>query len=193
MIGSSYKVSEKELLEVRNQIFIQDGIPALEKNGFVKSPFSTAWFGRDNLRDFTYELCRISDKESCQLEIITTHITRGDKWIKIFLNIFTLAPNVNYIHELMGLNGMQFHLPPNSMSKMRLRNDDYKGPPLFYMLFLPEHKLGRYNTKSEFEKEVSKLKELIKKDITNIDLFVKRWHELHQPNITDWEGNRLKY
>lgn len=24
----------------------------------------------------------------------------------------------------------------------------------------------------------------------NIDDFVKRWHELHEPNVVDWEGNR---
>jgi len=41
-MGSLYKISEKELLSARNSIFKEAGIPALEKNGFVKSPFKTA-------------------------------------------------------------------------------------------------------------------------------------------------------
>ena len=29
---------------------------------------------------------------------------------------------------------------------------------------------------------------LIEKDMRNIDSFVKRWHELHTPLVTTWEG-----
>lgn len=72
---------------------------------------------------------------------------------------------------------------------MRLRSDDYKGPPLFYILFFPEHKLGKFNNKTSFSKEVLKLSRLIRKDMENIDSFIKRWHEIHTPNIIDWEGN----
>lgn len=82
--GLFSKVSDKELLKVRNELFVEHGIPALEKNGFVKSPFSTAWFGKNNLGDYTYQLCRISDSGS--LEIVKTHISKGDNWVKIFLN-----------------------------------------------------------------------------------------------------------
>ena len=71
---------------------------------------------------------------------------------------------------------------------MRFRSDDYKGPPIFYMLFCPEYKLGSYVTKSGFERQVKKLGSLIEKDMRNIDSFVKRWHELHTPLVTTWEG-----
>jgi len=72
---------------------------------------------------------------------------------------------------------------------MRLRGDDYKGPPLFYMFVLPEYKVGRFLSKGGYEKELTKLNALVKKDMTNIDLFVKRWQELHKPYKTDFEGN----
>lgn len=75
---------------------------------------------------------------------------------------------------------------------MRLRSDDYKGPPIFYMIFLPEHKIGSYYTKSGYEAELVKLKKLIKSDMENIDDFVMRWHELHKPNLTDWEENIIR-
>lgn len=75
---------------------------------------------------------------------------------------------------------------------MRLRSDDYKGPPLFYMLFLSEHKIGKYHTKAGYEKEIGKLKKLIKTDMGNMDNFVKRWYELHKPNVTDWKGYILQ-
>jgi hypothetical protein len=184
-----FKKSEKELLSIRNSIFKEVGIPALEKKGFIKSPFSTSWFGRNNLGDYTYEFCRLS-KDSI-LEIITIHISKGDKSIKIFLNIFKLLPEIKSIENLNNYDGLHYDLPPNSLSEMRLRDDDYKGPPLFYMLFCPEHKIGKYYTQNGFDRKVKKLSELIKKDMTNIDAFVKKWHELHQINQTDWEGNKL--
>ena len=89
-------------------------------------------------------------------------------------------------------DGIHFHLPPNDSTRMQLRNDDYKGPPLFYMLFLPEYKIGKYSTQSSFEKQLNKLRDLVIKDMANIDSFVKRWHELHKPNVTDKEGNIVK-
>ena len=117
---------------------------------------------------------------------------KGEKRIKITLNIFELNEKLNSVHELKDSEGISFHLPPNDSTTMRLRSDDYKGPPLFYMLFLPEYKLGKINSQSSFDKEVSKLSNLIKKDMANIDSFEKRWHNLHKPYITDREGNAVK-
>jgi hypothetical protein len=82
-MGVFYKVSPKELLEIRNNIFLSKGLPTLVKNGFEKSPFSSSWFGRNNLRDFSYEFCRIN--EQSHLEIIEIYIDRGDSWINGFL------------------------------------------------------------------------------------------------------------
>ena len=184
----SFKVSDKELLAVRNKIFKEFGIPELEKNGFVKRPFKSSWFGEyySGIQGYIYEFGRISDN-SC-LEYIDVYIVRGDRYIKVFLNIFKLSPEINSIEQLQGCVGLNYGLPPNSLTEMQLRSDDYKGPPLFYMLFCPEHKLGRSCSKRGFDRKVSKLAELIKKDMANIDSFVKRWHELHQVNQTDWEG-----
>ena len=72
---------------------------------------------------------------------------------------------------------------------MLLRSDDYKGPPIFYMIFLPEHKIGNYYTKSGYETKLKKLNILIQSDMKNIDKFIKRWHELHEPNIINLENN----
>ena len=80
------KVSDKTLLKIRNSILI-NAIPILEEQGFEKSPFISSWFGRNNLGDFTYDLARLSN--SC-IELLTFHISKGDKWIKAYLNIFDL-------------------------------------------------------------------------------------------------------
>ncbi|WP_199139156.1 hypothetical protein, partial [Pedobacter sp. ASV12] len=161
-------------------------IPALKQKGFEHSPFSSAWFGRNNLIDSTYKLCRIS--KNSELEMLTTHITREDSWIQIFLNIFKLEPTINALTELKERDGIQFGLPPNNMTEMRLRMDDYKGPPLFHGV---RHKLKSFYTEKGFEESVQNLGELIKKDMENIDHFIKRWHELHKPTVTDWEGNKI--
>ena len=191
-MGDNFKISDKELLITRNNIFVDYGIPELEKNGYVKSPFKTSWFGEydSNVRGYSYELCKLTNHN--HLHYITVSILKEHKLIQIDLNIFELNEKLNSIAELKDFDGMNFHLPPNDLTSMQLRSDDYKGPPLFYMLFLPEYKLGKYKTQGCFEKEVNKLRDLVKKDMTNIDSFVKRWHKLHKPNITDREGNVVK-
>ncbi|MEO6732332.1 MAG: hypothetical protein ABIN01_14035 [Ferruginibacter sp.] len=190
-MGLVYKISDKELLDIRNKIFIESGIQSLEKNSFTKSPFSTALFGRNNLGDYTYELCRVS--KGSQLEILVTHISKGDNWIKIYLNIFKLFPEIQSIEQLNGVDGLQYHLLPNSLTKMRLRVDDIKGIPLFnYHFMFGGHKLKSFKTERGLKKGMKELSSLIKEDLTNIDSFVKRWYEIHQVNVTDWKGNKRK-
>jgi hypothetical protein len=185
-MGLLYSVSEKELLEIRNKIFVTDGIPALYRNNFEKSPFTNHWYGKNNLGDYTYELCRLS--EHSHLEIITTHISKGDSWIKIFLNIFQLNPDIKSLKNLKNIDGIQFDLPPNSITKMRLRIDDFKYMPLFNFV---EHRIKFYYSKNSFNRRKEELSKLIGKDLSNIDSFVKRWHEIHKPIITTWEGNQI--
>jgi hypothetical protein len=89
-MGFFYKKTDKELLLIRNNIFLEKAIPVLKENGFEQSLFSTSWYGKNNLGDYSYELCRLSKNN--HLEMIITHISSGDKWVKIFLNIFQLVP-----------------------------------------------------------------------------------------------------
>lgn len=186
-MGIFYKVSDAKLVEIRNKIFRENGIPALEKNGFRRSPFSTSWFGKDDIGGFTYEMCRLS--ENSRLEIIETIIARGDRWIQIYLNIFELHPQVTFLEQLKGVDGIQYGMPPNSLTAMRLRVDDFKGMPLFNFV---KHKLKSFRSESGLNKRAEALGKLIEKDLTNINSFIKRWHELHQPNSTDWSGNKMK-
>ncbi len=181
-----YKVSDNELLEIRDKIFRENGISSLINNGFEKSPFSTAWYGKNNLNDYTYELCRLSSKT--HLEVITTHISKGDRWIKITLNIFKLEPKVELLDQLKGVDGLLYSLPPNSLTKMRLRVDDIQGMPLFNFT---EHKIKSYYSEAGLNKRVNELGQLIYRDMENIDSFIQRWHEMHQPNVVDWEGREL--
>lgn len=186
-MGLFYKASDKELLDTRNKLFITYGFPPLEKNGFTQAPFSTDNFGRNNLKDFTYEFGRLGQNST--LELITVHISRGDKWIKIFLNIFEPVPKLEDIDKLKESEATQFRIPPNSITLMRLRLDDLKGMPLFRT---KEHKLGRYFSKHGLESRVEKLGKLINTDLANINHFIRRWHEMHKPLRTTWEGHPVQ-
>lgn len=179
-----YKVSEEDNLELRNKIFIQKGIPLLQKQNFFPSPFTGAWYGKNNLGDYTYEFCRICKNK--HLEIVVTHISKGDEWVKIFLNIFEVSPKLKSLKELEKVDGLQFGLMPNSRTEMRLREDDFKGMPLFNFV---HHCIGSYATEAGFKKRLKQLGDLIERDMNNIDSFVQRWHELHTPLVTDWEGH----
>jgi len=182
-------LSEKELLLIRNKIVTVTAIPRLIECGFNMSPFSTAWNGRNNLQDFNYDLCRIS--ENRLLENIEIYLSKGDRWIKFTLNIFELSPEVESIEQLKGLDGLQFKLPPNSLTEMRLRIDDIKGIPLFQLGYMNGHKLQRFYTDRGMQQSLHDLTKTIEKDINNINRFVERWHKMHLPLKTTWTGHHI--
>ena len=186
-MGIIYKVTPKKLLEARNEIFIKKGIPALKMNGFEKAPFPESLFGRNNLKDFTYELCRLDAKSV--LDFVTVHISRGDRYIKVFLNVFKLHPDLESLEQLNSVDGMQFRLPPNSRTKMRLRSDDFKGMPLFNTV---KHKVRPFFTPRGFQRRIDALGKLIGNDLSKINFSRKRWLELHEPMNTDWQGREIR-
>ena len=180
-----YKVSDKELVKLKNNVFTERGIPALIKNGFSQSPFSTSWFGKDDLGGYTYDFCRISD--GSRLEWIFVDISKGDRWVQLDLNIFRLHPTVVSIEQLKDVGGLQFHLPPNSITEMRL-----EPPDGFIFVGLPQHKIRSFFTKAGLERRLRQLGDLLQNDLENIDSFVERWVEEHGPLDTDWEGHVIK-
>jgi hypothetical protein len=188
-MGLFYKATRKEILEIRNKIIREAGIPTLEKKGFKKSPFSTSWYGKDDLQGFTYYLCRLTGDSV--LQDIEIQIVRDDDWIKIILNIFKLHPSLDALDMLRGVDGLQYKLPPNSLTEMRLRSDDITGPPIFRLAYTTGHKLKRYYTEDGLAKSINKLRRTVEDDLNNIEKFIKRWHELHQPLTTSWTGHQI--
>jgi hypothetical protein len=186
-MGLFYRATDKELLEIRKKIFFDRGLPMLQKNGYEKSPFSTANFGKDNTGSYSYEFCKMTDKSL--LQIVSVHIIKGDKWIQISLNIFRLDNAIKDLRQLNQVNGIQFILPPNSVSDMRLHVNDFKGMPLVnYDFWFKNHKLKSYFTKNGFDKSVKKLSNRIERDLTDFDKYVSRWFKLHNPMPTTIEG-----
>lgn len=190
-MGIIYKVSAKQLLDIRNKIVLQTAIPLLLKKGFSKTPYYASWYGRDNHQNFHYELCRLSTNSL--MEIIDIYVARGDRWIQIHLNIFKLTPSASSLEQLANSDSLQFNLPPNNLTKMRLRCDDVKGPPLFSPNYMSGHRLKRFFTKHGLSRRIKSLTKTIEADLNDIDSFVKRWHKLHRPTTTDWSGRRIVY
>jgi hypothetical protein len=170
-----YKPTAKEILNTRNKVFLECGATELYNNGFIKAPFPSSWFGRNNLQDFTYEFVRL--KGDARLEFLIVHISRGDNYVKLFLNIFEVGNEIKSLNDLNGKDALKLYLPPFSLSEMRLRSDDYKFIPVITVLFYRKHKLGTYFTKKGFDSKIDELGKLISKDCKNIDRFIKRWHE----------------
>ena len=188
-MGLFYKATRKEILEIRNRIIKDIGIPTLEKQGFQKSPFSTSWYGKDDLHGFTYYLCRLTGDSV--LEDIEIQIVRDDRWIKIKLNIFRLEPSLDSLDKLSGVDGLQYKLPPNSLTTMQLRTDDIKGPPIFRLSYSFGHKLKGFHTKRGLTNNIDKLTKNVQTDLNSLDNFIRRWYELHQPITTSWTGHQI--
>ena len=185
-----YSIKNSEILKIKNDIFLYNAVPYLKQNGFVKSPFLDANFGKNNRQLYIYEMCRL---ENSNLEFITTYISLRDRYIQIRLNIFQLSPIPKNISELENINGIKFYLPPNSQKEERLDIDMLKTIPLFsYRFWFENYKLKSFHTKFVLNMAIRKLKYLIERDMKNIDSFVEKWRQFHKPNITDWEGNIIE-
>ena len=185
-----YSIKNSEILKIRNDIFLYNAVPYLKQNGFVKSPFLDANFGKNNRQLYIYEMCRL---ENYNLEFIATYISLRDRYIQIRLNIFQLSPIPKNISELENINGIKFYLPPNSQKEERLDIDMLKTIPLFsYRFWFENYKLKSFHTKFGLDMAIRKLKYLIERDMKNINSFVEKWLQFHKPNITDWEGNIIE-
>lgn len=181
-----YKVTDKELLRIRNTIFLNSVFPVLREKGFIKSPFSTACFGWHPSMLYEYELCRLNDKH---LEIITTNIFKGERWIQMKLNVFELSPVLS-LSDLEGLSGIKFNLPPNNLTSERLDIGMIKGMPLFnYRFMFGGYRIKKFYSPKGLNRRMNQLEKRIIKDATHIDSIIRKWHTFHTPNVTDWEGN----
>jgi hypothetical protein len=170
-----YKQSKKELLEIRNKIFVEMGIPNLLKNGFQKSPFKDSSYGKHPNIGYSYELCRI--KNLINLEIIVVNICRDDRWIQINLNIFEIENPVESIESLNNLGGIKFHLPPNSKTEIRIHSMENTIPLFNYNFMLSTHKLKKFYSKNGLAKNAVRLAKKIEFDMVHIENFVKTWHK----------------
>lgn len=179
-----YKVSDSELVKFRNEVFKERGIPALNRAGFVKSPFSTAWFGRDNTGGFSYEFCRLG--EDSRLDMVWVYIVRGDRWVQEHLNIFRLHPTVTNIDDLKGVDGLAYLLPPNSLLQERVAS-----PTRRKFFNLARHKVGMFISKEGLRRRLERLGNFLEEDLSKIDLHIEKWKSEHDPISVDWNGRPL--
>lgn len=174
-MGIFYNASKKELLEIRNKIFVENAIPNFLKNGFVIAPFLHSSNGKHPDIGYCYEYCRL--KNTNELEYIKTYISRGDKWIKININIFELESPVLNIEDLRTLDSITLSTPPNSIKEMRLHVDCIGTPFFNYNFMFSTHKLGFFFFKSGLKRSAKKLGLKIGKDLSNIEKFISIWRK----------------
>lgn len=183
-----YNVSDKELCKIRKTIFQEVCLPILDKHGFYHSPFVDANWGWHSCF-YGYDLCRLN---GTYLECISSVICKGDRWIQIRLNIFTLNQMPESLFDLNGLSGMKFKLPPNSTTNERIDIGLSEGIPLFNPRTYKNYRLKRFWTKRGLEKQTQRLCSLLQHDMENINAIVEKWHTVHKCNLTDWEGNIIE-
>ena len=181
-----YKPTYKVVLEARNKVFQEKGIPALLKNGFSKSPYKSSWYGKDNQGGYDYLHCKLIGKS--RILHLRTYIINKDIWIQNYLNIFDIKPEINLLSQLLDIDCINYFMPPCNLTSMRLKINGYKVMPLLRDMFVKQHKLGSYYTKSGFENRLIELGNVLEEDLNNIYHFVKMWQELHKPLITNWDG-----
>jgi hypothetical protein len=92
------------------------------------------------------------------------HINKEDSYVKLYLNIFDVGSAITGSKYIENKNALKLHLPPLSLTKMRLRSDDYRFLPIITPFFYKEHKLGFYLSKKGFNNQVNKLCKLLRED-----------------------------
>lgn len=183
------RFSEKEILKIWNDIFMQDVVPVLEKKGFVKSPFKTACFGRTSSNNiFIYEMCRLT--EDSRLEFVITKISRYDRYIKIYINAFKLYPTINSVYSLKDYDSTNYEILPNSGREMWIDVDFIAGPPLFSKDFWFNClRLKKFHTDKGRIKRISELKNRATAKVYKIEYFFDKWYSKYCPYVTKWNGD----
>jgi hypothetical protein len=100
---------------------------------------------------------------------------------------FRLHPKVNRIEQLKGVDGLQYHLPPNSRSLARISS-----PRGIIFAGSPQHKIGFFFSRAGLKKRLEKLGSLLESDLKNIDSHVLQWLAEQKPLVTDWKGRVIK-
>lgn len=182
------KVTEKEALRIRIDIFIQNIVPILEEKGFVKSPFKTGNFGCcSNNRIFIYDMCRLCSNGL--LEFVTTKISGYDRYMKIYINAFKLHPNIQSLYELKEIDDTLFHVYPNNKNEMWIDIDFIAGSPLFSKDFWFNClKLKKSFTERGLKRKIEEIRKKAIAKAENIDMFFGKWYDKHHPNVTTWNG-----
>ncbi len=184
------KVTRKDILKARKDIFLKDALPILKKKGFVEEPFKTSNFGWCGF-GYIYDMCRL--RKDRFLEFVSVNITQGDKYIQIFINAFEVTPKLDSLSLLKDTECLKYVIPPNSEKRMRLDSDFIQGvPTLSKEFWVGGLKLGRYFTEVGYNKQVEKLKEKVKSKVYIIDAYFDKWYECQSPNLVKWDGELVE-
>lgn len=178
------QITDKESLKIRNNIFIKDVVPILAKKGFIKSPFYTSCFGRTgNNGIYIYDMCRL--RQCDLLEFVTTKISSRDRYIKIYVNTFTLHPKIQEKYSLSEIDVTKYNIYPNNGREMWIDVDFIVGPPLFSIDFWYNClKLkNSYTTRGRI-KQIEKLKKMTIAKVDKIETyFDKLYAKYHYDDI----------
>ena len=185
-----FKATRKEILKVRKDIFLKDILPTLKEKEFMESPFKTPCFGWCGV-GYIYDMYRLRNGKF--LELVSVKIPQGDKYIQIFINVFEVYPELPNLSLLKELEGIRFSILPNNEKEMRLDTDFIKGAPILSKEFwFGSLKLGCYFTKTDYSKQVEKLKRMVKSRVDDIDAYFQIWYKCHRPTLTKWDGELIE-
>ena len=185
-----YKATRKDVLKARKDIFLKDALPILKAKRFVEEPFKTSNFGWCGF-GYIYDMCRL--RKGKFLEFVSVRIPQGDKYVQIFIHVFEVTPQLDSLSSLKEKEGLKYFIPPNCEKEIRLDTGFIKGAPILSKGFwLGGLKLGHYFTKTDYDKQVEKLKEKVKSRLCNIDAYFEKWYECHRPNLVKWDGELIE-
>jgi hypothetical protein len=186
MAKQTNKLTKGYLTDVMNGIIQNIALPILTEKGFVPSPFTENWYGKDNLHSYTYDLFRLSGRS--ELEYLSIYVNRGNMEIDLHINVFLPSPPIDSMEALNGLSIFPFILPPNSKSLLRLGSEEFGKIPLFRMFREEDLRMGVPRNQTALSRRTEKLSSTIGKMCTRMDDSFVRWHERHRLRAVDWKG-----
>jgi hypothetical protein len=189
MAKQTNKLTKGNLTEVMNGIIQNVALPILTKKGFVPSPFTENWYGKDNLHSYTYDLFRLSGRS--ELEYLSIYVNRGNMEIDLHINVFLPSPPIGSMEALNGLSIFPFILPPNSKSLLRLGSDEFGKIPLFRIFREEDLRMGVPRNQTALSRRTEKLTSTIGRMCSRVDESFLRWHKRHSLRAVDWKGEPI--
>lgn len=172
-----YSLREREALhyEIVRQ-FCKFVVPALQDQGFERSPFSSHQSGPDGT-DHHFYFVRLEEKKS--LELVDCRILHENGTLDVHYNSFTLSHGVETINEFEGSVGLSLLTMPCLKTRM---------PVLRYVpipfLYWPVRYKVRWNSKEgSLENSVMKTIQKLVDDISFIEITKAEWESQNDPIV----------
>lgn len=185
------KVTSKERLHARRDLFLKNMWPLLEKQGFVMHPFNRwSWEWVPGARGYIFQTIRLRNN---YLDYVDIYIPCGNRLIQIEFQIIKLSEEIKSLQDIIMNTELSLGITNSRKNEYMFPNFSIYGDNRLCMLFFAgTYKLKRYFTRRGFNRRVEQLKRSLIRNFSDLEPTVAMWMKLNKPNILNVQEMKIE-